>query len=194
MRNQFSTNCSSDTLIWNSFKNGDKAAFATLYYRYFGILMHNCFRYSKDTRIIEDCIQDLFLEIWNNKLNLVTPASVKAYLLCSTQRKVLRQVKRNRNFAIPAEHAATTASIEDNMISEQLRLENNIRLSRAIDKLTKRQKQAVSLRYYENRSYADIAAIMTISTDAVYNLVSKALDNIQKCLQPTTRVQPTYLN
>jgi len=194
MRNQVLTNCSSDTLIWDSFKNGDKAAFATLYYRYFGVLMHNCVRYSKDTRIIEDCIQDLFLEIWNNKMNLVTPASVKAYLLCSTQRKVIRQVKRNRNYAAQSDHvfsSAFTSSIEDKLISEQITLESKKKISQAIDKLTKRQKQAISLRYFDNHSYTDIAAIMAISVDAVYNLVSKALDSIQKNLQ---KADPAYLN
>ncbi|HOA39566.1 MAG TPA: sigma factor-like helix-turn-helix DNA-binding protein, partial [Flavihumibacter sp.] len=61
----------------------------------------------------------------------------------------------------------------------------------AIDKLTKRQKQAISLRYFDNHSYTDIAAIMAISVDAVYNLVSKALDSIQKNLQ---KADPAYLN
>lgn len=196
--NQVQANYCSDTIVWNSFKNGDKKAFATLYYRYFGILLHTCFRYSKDTKMIEDCIHDLFLEIWNNKVNLATPVSVKAYLLCSTQRKILRQLKRNRNYSIahtqfsPQQDIAN--SIEDKLISDQNNLESKRKIMRAINALTKRQKEAVSLRYYDNLSYTEIAAIMAISVDAVYNLVSKALDNIEKSLQKGEKLIDACLN
>ena len=75
----FPENHYTDQMIWDSFKNGDKEALGILYYRYFRILIQNCFRYSKDVNLIEDCIHDLFLEIWHNKVNLITPESVKAY-------------------------------------------------------------------------------------------------------------------
>lgn len=197
MRNQVLTNYCSDIIIWNSFRNGDKAAFATLYYRYFDILVHNCFQYSKDIRIIEDCIHDLFLEIWNSKMNLATPTSVKAYLLCSTQRKIIRQVKRSRNLPFHSDHeltSATIASIEDKLISEQVVQERKTRIRYAISKLTERQKQAVRLRYFENLSSSEIANIMKISKDSVYNLVSKALENIQKNLQKADHKLSAFLN
>ncbi len=181
-----------DKLIWDSFKNGNREAFAILYYRYFRILIQNCFRYSNDINLIEDCIHDLFLEIWNNKANLVTPESVKAYLLCSTQRKIVRQIKKSRDTQSKTNEfawAGVAHSIEDEIISHQNMMESKRNISRALNTLTKRQKEAVCFRYYDNLSYSEISTKMDISTDSVYNLVSKALDNIQKCVQGKQKLQ-----
>jgi RNA polymerase sigma factor (sigma-70 family) len=186
-----------DKVIWNSFKNGDKDAFATLYYRYFGILIQNCFRYSKDLHLIEDCIHDLFVEIWHNKRNLATPDSVGAYLLCSTQRKIIRQIKKSRSITQSNEGLLlpdSIHSIEEKIIADQTRADRKQIVAAALNKLTKRQKEAVCFRYYDNLSYAEISGRMAISTDAVYNLVSKALDTIQKYLPVKSNHNSPCLN
>ena len=186
-----------DKVIWNSFKSGDKDAFATLYYRYFKFLIQKCFRFCNDKNLIEDCIHDLFLEIWSNKVNLVTPDCVKAYLLCSTQRKVVRQIKKSRNYCNEigfTPEMGTVFSIEDQLISDQHQLDNKKEISIALESLTKRQREAICLRYYDNLSYLEIALRMAISTDSVYNLVSKALDNIQKSVQKVPKLQHNFLN
>lgn len=186
-----------DKAIWNSFKNGDREAFATLYYQYFKFLIQKCFRFCSDKRLIEDCIHDLFLEIWSNKVNLVTPDCVKAYLLCSTQRKVVRQVKKSRNYTNENKldfEKTICFSIEDQLISDQHAVDKKREISLALDSLTKRQREAVCLRYYDNLSYPQISGIMSISTDSVYNLVSKALDNIQRRIQKAPRLQHDFLN
>lgn len=186
-----------DRVIWDSFKKGDKDAFATLYYRYFRVLIQNCCRYSNDKNLIEDCIHDLFLEIWINKLNLATPESVKGYLLCSTQRKIVNHIRKNRNLqnkVCITVQPDVAQSIEEQIISEQIKLESNRNIKKALSTLSKRQKEAVYFRYYDNLSYSEISTKMDISTDSVYNLVSKALDNIQKCVQGKSKTLKTYLN
>ena len=186
-----------DKVIWDSFKNGDREAFAIFYYRYFRVLIQNCFRFLNDINLIEDCIHDLFLEIWNNKINLVTPESVKAYLLCSTQRKIIKQLKKNRTYQDKPNityRAKVTQSIEEQIISEQNMLESKRDITRALNALTKRQKEAVCLRYYVNLSYSEISSKMDISTDSVYTLVCKALDTIQKSVQKKSTLEHSILN
>jgi RNA polymerase sigma factor (sigma-70 family) len=45
--------------------------------------------------------------------------------------------------------------------------------------LTKRQQEAIYLKFYSNLSYKEVAAIMSISVDSIYNLISKAIDSLQ---------------
>lgn len=172
-----------DREIWDSFKNGDAEAFGILYCRYFGILLKNCFRFSDDETLIKDCIHDLFLEIWKNKLNLDTPRSVKAYLLCSTQRKIFREIRKSRrtpgNMLEFLNGAPVVYSIEEKIIGDQHRIEHIREIGRLLGLLTRRQKEAVSLRFYHNMAYPQIAERMGISTASVYNLISKALDQIR---------------
>ena len=94
------------------------------------------------------------------RVNLATPESVKAYLLCSIQRKIIRQIKQSRKTQFNYDLQAglhTVRSIEDKIIWEQDRQEKERNINIAIGLLTKRQKEAVFLKYYENLSYSEIA-------------------------------------
>jgi RNA polymerase sigma factor (sigma-70 family) len=70
-------------------------------------------------------------------------------------------------FILPVESA-----IEQNEIDA----ERHARLQKALNALTKRQREALFLRFYNGLPYADIAAIMDIHVDSAYNLISKSID------------------
>lgn len=177
---------SSDNILWASFKNGDRGAFAALYYRYSPILFHACLRMCSDSNLIEDNIQDLFVEIWKNKSGLNYPTCVKAYLVRSLQRKILRQLKKDRSSAstLDVNHitGTSTPSIETEIIRQQIVQEQKRKLKLLINGLTRRQQEALYLRFYANLSYPEIAGKMSISTDSIYNLISKAIGNMQRNL------------
>jgi len=174
----------SDEVIWSAFRNNNKEAFAVIYYRFFKLLLQRGLQISSDRELVKDCIHDLFVEIWKNKSNLATPVSVKAYLIASVQRKILRHIKKNRTLRnetsrIPME---VVHSKEDQMISDQHTEHQKCMVSRAINSLTRRQKEAIQLKFYANLSYEEIAGMMKINTDSIYNLVSKAIDSLQQGL------------
>ncbi len=52
-------------------------------------------------------------------------------------------------------------------------------LTKSFESLTKRQKEALFLRYYENFTYEQIAEAMQLELKSVYNLVSKAIDTLR---------------
>jgi RNA polymerase sigma factor (sigma-70 family) len=171
-----------DEVIWDALKNNNREALAVIYYRFFNVLLQRGLQISSDRELVKDCIHDLFLEIWINKLNLAAPISVKAYLIVSIQRKIMRKLKEFRSKQtemnrLPMEF---TTSKEDQIISEQLMHDQQCIVNQAINSLTKRQKEAIQLKFYANMSYEEIAGMMKISTDSIYNLVSKAIINLQK--------------
>jgi len=173
-----------DEVIWNALRNNNKEAFAVIYYRFFKVLLQRGLQISSDRELVKDCIHDLFVEIWETKMNLATPLSVKAYLIVSLQRKIIRQLRKFRFQKteidrLPIEFAY---SKEDQLISEQHIHDQQCMVSRAVNSLTKRQKEAIQLKFYVNLSYEEIAGIMKISTDSIYNLVSKAIYNLQQGL------------
>ncbi|MBX2924016.1 MAG: sigma-70 family RNA polymerase sigma factor [Chitinophagaceae bacterium] len=174
-----------DEVVWIDFKNGDRSAFALLYLRYYKILIHTGTGICDDKDLILDCIQDLFVELWKNKSGLGQPQSVKAYLTRSLQRKILRQLKRIRSGLYHCQvetvpDTQTVQCVELKMIAEQFGKEQKSQVRKAITLLTRRQKEAVYLRFYANLSYAEIAGKMSISTDSIYNLISKAMGNMQQ--------------
>jgi len=177
-----------DEMLWLEFKNGDRNSFAIIYLRYCKVLMQTGILICDDKDLVMDCIHDLFVEIWKNRGGLGLPLSVKAYLIRSLQRKLLRQLKKRRSGfcqyqvdAVP--DTETVPSIEKKIISEQFRKEQKLDVQKAITVLTRRQQEAVYLRFYANLSYAEIAGKMAISTDSIYNLISKAMGNMQQELE-----------
>lgn len=173
----------SDEQIWVAFQDGDRQALASIYYRSFKFLMAYGRKISADGDLVKDCIHDLFVEIWNNKLNLSVPRSVKAYLLICLQRKLIRYINRKRAAQVEVNKLPDRQQVEsreDQLISDQDSLDQQNALKLAISNLTRRQQEAIYLKFYANLSYEEIVRVMNISVDSIYNLISKAIDVLQK--------------
>jgi len=176
------TDTDHDEVIWTVFQQGDQQAFAELYQRYFTILFRYGMRITPNRDLVKDCLHDIFADLWKNRENLNEPQCVKAYLLSATQRKIMRQLDRLRARQIQVDHLGATfmaSSLEEDLIRDQIELEQKHSLNKALDVLTKRQREAIHLKFYSNLSYKEAAATMSISVDAIYNLISKSVNVLQ---------------
>jgi len=175
-----------DQKVWKAFQNGDPEAFGILYHRYFSFLIQCSKRISNDHDLAKDCIHDLFVEMWNKKIKLGMPKSVRAYFYISIQRKIIRQIRRTRSRSFHdqqeylLELEETDPSIEKKIMAEQQRWRQQHDVYKVLNHLSKRQKEAVYLKYFANLSYSEIAGRMSISIDSTYNLVSRAIVTMQK--------------
>lgn len=173
----------SDGEVWRIFKKGDKQAYAILYRRYFKILFQYGIKMAEDKDLVKDCIHDLFIDLWKNKENLTDPKSVKAYLLSAIQHKLIRQLTRVRtrqNEITRMQFPVVVDCREDQIIEDQIHHEQNYIVNKALNALTKRQQEAIYLKFYSNLSYKEVATMMSISVDSIYNLISKAIDSLQQ--------------
>jgi RNA polymerase sigma-70 factor (ECF subfamily) len=80
-------NLLTDIDLWRSFKEGDRDAFGELFRRHYTILVQYGAKLCPDRTVVEDCIQELFTELWQKK-PAATVQSVKAYLLTSVKYKL----------------------------------------------------------------------------------------------------------
>jgi len=173
--------------LWQAFQGGDEQAYELLYRNYFSLLYRYGRKFTPNTTLVEDCIQDLFIGLWRGRQELQQPASVKNYLLKSLRLRIFKQTaaltKSLHPQDIPEEYdAETIASCEFELISRQAENEQHEKVNRALSQLSKRQKEAVFLKFYNNLSYQEVAAIMNISVAAVYNLISKSVALLQKTI------------
>lgn len=169
---------------WNSFKNGDWDAYKMLYEMYFGLLNNYGYKFTRDTTLIEDSIQDLFIKLWSNRKTLGSPPSVKNYLYKSLRGMLFRKMKSQLRLSELKNEDYDFEVSFDNMIilrEEEERLQRIV--SDAINKLPARQKEIVFLRFYEGLTYEEIADIMAIDVKSVYKLLYKALNSLQNSMQ-----------
>lgn len=167
-------------LIWLNFQAGDKHAYAVLYDAYFKQLYRYGLKISADANLVKDCIQELFIKLWRTRENLGQPVSTKSYLFESLRRTMLKELAKKQyqiQENLPEDyHFEVSLPEEIRLIDLQVTEERMKQLERALQKLTKRQRDAIHLKFYGQLSYEEIAEIMELNIRSVYNLVSKALE------------------
>ena len=182
---QIITKNADDSLLWQALKRSEKAAYEILLKKYYPIVLNYGVRFYKDKEFVKDCVQDLFIEIWNRREYLADVVSVKSYLLHSIRKNIIRESSRLKWFReadkISDDHDFDVEfDIETYLISREVENELLQKLRFELDKLTKRQREAIFLRFNQDLSYEEIAMIMDINYRSVVNLIHEAIKAIRK--------------
>jgi RNA polymerase sigma factor (sigma-70 family) len=74
------------------------------------------------------------------------------------------------------------SSYEHALIINQQQQEQKEKIKAALEQLTRRQKQALALKFFDELSYTEIAGIMSLSHQSVYNLIHRALEILKNKL------------
>lgn len=154
----------SDALIWASFKEGDEAAFEFIYTRYFSILYNYGRQFTRNSELVKDIIQDLFIYLQEKRERLGAVSSIKFYLYKSFRNRIIRHLSRENlsleDFSyqdqIGFEIILARNEAADAAIDEALRN----KMQHAFDQLSERQKEIIVYYYYEGFTYAQITTIM----------------------------------
>lgn len=170
--------------LWRSLRRGEKEALDELFRSFYTPLFDYGIKIISDEDQVKDAIQELFLRLWKKKDAIGTPGSVKAYLLVSIRRILLRGRKRKQNIYERnrkyVDHTfAASFSKEDLMIRNEILEEKKERLVQAINQLNGRQKETLFLRYYHGLTNQEIADIMGINHQSVKNNLFRALKNVR---------------
>ena len=176
------SNLVDERLIWLNFQAGDENAYAYIYNTYFKKLYKYGLSIYPDSSLVKDCIQELFIKIWRIKEKLGEPVSVRNYLFVSLKRTIIKELAK-QTYKLQAKlsedyYFEAVLSHELQLIDIQLSEERLQQLELALKKLTKRQHDAIHLKFYGKLSYVEIAEIMDLNVRSVYNLISKALESL----------------
>lgn len=175
-----------DLQLWQQLKNGNKGALEQIYRGHIAELLKYGRKFSRNDSLIEDCVQDLFIELWRNREGLGMTDSIKRYLLVALRRKVIRQLDKSKKWVSDNEPTDldfdVEISIDHQLIAEELSEEKALQLKKAMDGLSKRQKEVIYLKYINGLDYEDISEVMGLNYQSARNLVSSALKAMKKKL------------
>jgi len=187
-------NAKKDILLWESFRKGNKEAFATLFREHYETLFRYGNKLTSDIEVLEDCIQELFIEIWQARTE--TPVfSVKAYLIKSLKYKILksfRQKSKVLSLTAGNDHVFEW-SHETFLIAEEVSAEKKQRISAALQRLSNRQREIIYLKYYQNLSYEEVSEIMNINYQVARNLLYQAIKSLKTLLAGTLELFLLFL-
>jgi len=169
---------------WSRFKNGDLKALEHIYKVHVKSLINYGLKITPDLALIQDSIQDLFIELWKNRQNLTDTTHPKFYLFRALRNKLSRALSR-QSFVGQGQMQLSsdgllTEYIELEMMAKEQEAQIRGTLQQLIGKLPERQREAIYLRFYHNISYEDIASLMNMNYQSVLNLVQRALKTLRK--------------
>ena len=171
-------------------QQGDEQCLSLLMKKYYSDLYSYAGKFSHDDALVKDCIQEVFISLWQRRETAGAILSPRYYLLRAVKNKVLKSLHNNAR-----RHGAAhqqdeydffhELSIERIIIEKQVSEEKAQKLQQALSQLSKRQKEVIYLKYYQYLDNGQIADLMNISRQSVYNLLHEAIQKLRTIWQVT---------
>jgi len=173
--------------LWFMLQNGERDGLEGLY-RHFA---KELFRYGlsmvPDQDFVQDCIQEVFIDLWKYRQNLPKADNVKVYLFKSLSHKIYRENKKEKKWKKEEitdkyESRWSIQSVENLIIGVQQEEQLQKKLAAAMEKLPERQKEVVFHLFFESFSYEETSKIMGINLRSTYTLAWKAISSLKKVI------------
>jgi len=186
-----------DVRLMLEVRDDSAAAFEELVARYQGRLVTVLKHQVGSRELAEDLAQDVFLRMYRARKSYEPGAKFAAWLFTIANHvaaNALRSQSRRREVTLRSSDSGPLGprpldrmlqASSGQMPARQLaKVEMRDIVRMALETLNERQRMAVLLSKFEGMSYAEIAVVMEISSQAVKSLLSRARENLREVLQP----------
>ncbi len=166
--------------LWERFCNGDREALGVIYSGNIDHLYNYGMHFCRDSERVKDCLQDLFQTLWLDREHISSDVeNIRYYLIASLRRRLLRSLEKSRRSAtesiLESFDFEFIPPCEDTIIQGERYRQHVYQLNKGIATLSRRQREAIYLRFYQNLSYEETAKLMSMKVESVYNLISKTV-------------------
>lgn len=172
----------SDQIIWENFLCGDDKAYTYIYREYSQALYAYGMHFTSDKGLVEDCIQDVFIKIFQNRRHLQSTDNIKLYLFIALKNKLFnifrKDIKYSQIDSLEPVFAAEY-TIEDEIIEKEREQFLNEKMIRMLEVLSPRQKEIIYYRFVEGLSYEEICQIMDMNYQSTQNLIQRSLKKLR---------------
>ena len=176
-----------DQSLWEQLRAGQKQALADIYQQEVDALFRYGCQFTADQGLVQDCIQDLFIELWKNRETIGTTTAIRQYLLVALRRKIIRQLQQKSNRQeraekVQAESAEQEQAADETIIQSEEVATQKQQIAQALQLLSDRQREILYLKYFEEVDYKKIAEMLEINYQSVRNTASAGLKALRKLL------------
>lgn len=171
---------------WKLFCDGSEAAFVKIYNHYFHMLYNLGRQFSGDTELLKDVLQETFIKIREKRSKLHKVVSAKAFLIKCYRNNILSEQKKRKknmtlNFSATPYAFHLTPSHESVLINRRFESDQIKLIQDSLNKLTRRQREAIYYLYYNGLTYDQIKDVMGFSSvRAARNLIYRSLTELKK--------------
>lgn len=169
-----------DTALLRRLREGDTAAFDVLFERHRRGLLAYVSAWTGDRALAEDIVQESFLRLVT-RVDRIDPRRGVAPWLYRVARNRAIDVLRHRKFEAPDGRAVLESAAATGEPSDQaaMRAEDAERVRRALAKLTEREREVLTLRFYGGLTFADIARVVRRPLGTVLWMARRSLGRMR---------------
>ncbi len=173
-----------DVATFEAFRDGDMAAMATIVAVYSRPLIGYIRTVTRSQEVAEEIAQEVFLKTWSHRERIIDPQRLRSWFFTLSRREAIREMKRKRHkveFALDGQAMEQIAGTElptqrDGLSAHDL----GEALQKPLEKLGKRDRELIILRYFCNLQIKEIAEIMEMPMGTVGVYLQRALEKLRK--------------
>ncbi len=178
-----------DSLILKALKEDDEKSLNNLFEFYYNRLFRAGLRWCADGNLVEECIQEVFLDLWIYRQTLGEIATLENYLKIALRRRIFKRLKKVDPLSISDDFdidntssVMTTDSYEDILIKQQTDEQTRHRIAKALEELSPKQREIIHLKYFEELSYKEITERTGVEIGTLYKLLHDAIKKMKNIL------------
>lgn len=166
--------CNEKQLIMK-LSHGDVGAFKEVYHYYSPMLYYKIFKLLKSESISQEVLQEVFLKIWEHRMNIDLEKSMSSYLSSIAANccfDYFRRINRDKKLILKLSRYPNINynPIEDALVAK----ENNEILHKAINSLPQKRRQVFIMCKCHGKSYEEVSRQLGISTSTISDHIVKA--------------------
>lgn len=169
-----------DRELLRQVQTGNIAAFESLFAQYWEPLWRFSRALTHSDDVAEDIVQSVFTRVWVLRASWNPQGSIQSYLLRAVRNAYLDRQKHHRVMRdyvaaeVPHQPAAATVELHVERSDQQARL------NAALAQLPDVRRQAVLLRYEHGLSYAEIGAILGMTSGAAEKQIARTIETLRQ--------------
>ena len=170
-----------DNELIKRMQQGDTGALGILYMRYAPSVGRFAYRFVRVREDIDDITHNIFCTLWENRMALKNPESLKSYLFMMTRNAIFKAYKHNK---IVSEYEADTQmdAPADSPDAERIVTAKDLleMIELRVAEMPEMQREAFRMSRYDHLTYAEIAEKLGVSPKTVQYYISQALAELRK--------------
>lgn len=173
----------SDLHIWTQFRSGDKSALSYIYHAHVKLLFRYGKKFTSDSDLVKDTIQDLFFDLIRTRGNLGDTDNICFYLMRSFRRRLAVNMKTSESRfrrELYETQPLIDYSMEDNLIGQEFMAERYRFIHNGLKELNPRQREILFYRFTCNFSYEQICELMSLKYDSARKLAFRAIESLRR--------------
>ncbi len=171
-------------------KSNNREGFVAIYNKFYTPILYFITRYVKSAELAEEVLADVFVAVWNRRMEFETYDGLRAFLYVAAKNASLNTIRSNKKYSLlepisDFEHVLIT---DKDAFSQMVHVELIQSIFEDVNRLPVKQRDVFNLTYLEDKTVEEISELLNMSATAVYANRSRAIQTLRLSLKAKNHV------